>query len=223
MIQVVQRAVDSMYVQKGLISSLCSPDDLGGLTAKLDGLRAARKKEEQKKSRLLGKIARLDADDDQYDRTYDGLQGVLIRHNQAITELDGQIEAVCIQLDTARNGAASFEETLRMFQRSMGSIESWTPEQRREFMHNFLECVEIYPKALDDGRLVRRIRFKIPVSVDGGMTYGEVVDLDGDDDGPAEGGPPDGGGPPLPPIVPYDDGDFPIGDILPSGSGYSGR
>jgi len=215
-IQVVQRAVDSMYVQKGLITSLCSPEDLGELTAKLDGLRAARKKEEQKKSRLLGKIAGLDADDDQYDRTYNDLQGILIRHNQAITELDGQIEAVCIQLDTARNGAASFEETLRMFHRSMGSIESWTPEQKREFMHNFLEYVEIYPKALDDGRLVRRIRFKIPVSVDGGMTYSEVVDLDGGDDGPAEGGPPDGGGHPLPPIVPYDDGDFPIGDILPS-------
>ncbi len=212
-IQVVQQAVSSMYIWKGLITSLCNPDDLGELTAKLDGLRAARKKEEQKKSRLLGKIANLDADDDQYDRTYDDLQGILIQHNQAIAELDSQIEAVCVQLDTARNGAASFQDTLRMFHRSMGAIESWTPEQKREFMHNFLEYVEIYPEALDNGRLVKRIRFKIPVSVDGGQTYSRTIDLD-DDTPPDEGS--QGGGGPLPPIGPYDNGDFPIGDILPS-------
>ena len=216
-LQVVQRAVGSMYVQKGLITSLCSPEDLGELEAKLDGLRAARGQEERKKSRLLGKIARLDADDDQYDRTYDDLQSILIQHNQAIAELDGQIEAVSVQLDTARNGASSFLDVLRMFHRSMESIESWTPEQKREFMHNFLEYVEIYPKAQDGGRLVKRIRFKIPVSVDGGLTYGRDVDLDDDGDGdtPPDGNPPDGGGQ-LPPIGPCEDGDFPIGDVLPS-------
>ena len=95
----------------------------------------------------------------------------------------------------------------------MGAIESWTPEQKREFMHNFLEYVEIYPEALDNGRLVKRIRFKIPVSVDGGQTYSRTIDLD-DDTPPDEGS--QGGGGPLPPIGPYDNGDFPIGDILPS-------
>lgn len=74
----------------------------------------------------------------------------------------------------------------------MESIESWTPEQKREFMHNFLEYVEIYPEALDNGRRVRRIRFKIPVSVGGGRTYGRTIDLD-------DGTPPDEG--PLPPVT----------------------
>lgn len=216
-IQVVQKAVGCMYIRKGLISSLRGQDDLDGLVAKLDGLRAARGQEERKKSRLLDKIAGLDADDDQYDRTYDDLRDILVRHNQVIAGLDEQIGTVSAQVDAARNGAASFEETLRMLHRSMGAIGSWTPEQKRELMHNFLEFVEIYPEASDGGRLVRRVRFKIPVSVDGGLTYGRTVDLDGDDgDIPPEGGPSDGGGHPLPPIVPYDDGDFPIEDILPS-------
>lgn len=217
-IQVLQKAVDNMYIQKGLITSLCGQDDLEELTAKLDGLRAARKKEEQKKSRLLSKIARLDADDDQYDSMYDDLQGVLRQHNQAIAELDGQIEAVSVQINTARNGAASFQDVLRMFHRSMGSIASWTPEQKREFMHNFVVYVEIYPKPLPNGRLVRNIRVKIPVSIDGGRTYSDLIDLDhdGDDGTTPEGGPPDGGGHPLPPIAPCDDEDFPLGDILPA-------
>lgn len=211
-IQVVQQAVGNMYIRKGLITSLCTPENLDELTANLDRLRADRRKEEQKKSRLLSKIIELDPDDNQYDRTYKDLENILIQHNEAIAELDSQIEAVSIQLNTAKNGAASFQDVLRMFQRSMGAIESWTPEQKREFMHNFLEYVEIYPKALENGRLVRKIRFKIPVSLDG-QTYSRTIDLDDDD--PTDDGPQGGGGP-LPPIGPDDDGDFVLDDILPS-------
>lgn len=219
-VKIVQQAVDNMYFEKGLVMALGDRDDLDGLTANLDRLQAARKKEEQKKSRLLGKIAGLDADDDQYDRTYDDLQGVLRRHNRSIAELDDQIAEASIRLRGAKEGVASFEETLRMFHRSMGSIESWPPEQLRAFMHNFVEHIEVYPQALPDGRMVRSIRFKFPVSVDGGLAYGEVVDLDHDDDDGTrpEGGLPDGGGHPLPPIAPYGDGDFPINDILPPAS-----
>lgn len=217
-IRIAQQAVDSMYVQKGAIMALCNTDDLDELTANLDGLKAARKKEEQKKSRLLGKIAGLDADDDQYDAIYDDLQGVLRQHNQSIAALDDQIEEVSIRLHSARDGAASFEETLRMFHQSMGEIESWPAEQQRALLHNFLEYIEIYPQPLSDGRLVKKIRFKFPVSVDGGLTYSEVVDMDNGDDTPPEGGPPDGGHP-LPPIAPYDDGNFPIDDILPLDDG----
>ena len=217
---VAQQAMDNMYIQKGLIASLRDTDNLDELAANLDRLNAARKKAEQKKSRLLGKIANLDVDDAQYDAMYDDLQGVLRQHNQAIAELDDQIAETSSRLRAARDGAASFEETLRMFHRSMGSIGSWPPEQLRAFLHNFIERIEIYPQTLPGGRMVRRIRFKFPVSVDGGLTYSEVVDLDDDDDTPPEGGPPDGGGHPLPPIAPYDDdGDFPIGDVLPLDDG----
>lgn len=212
-IKVAQQAIDSMYVQKGAIMALYNADDMEELTANLDKLRADRKTEEKKKSRLLGKIAALDPDDDQYDTMYDDLQGVLRHHNQAIAQLDDQIEDVSTQIHTARDGAASFEESLRMFHQSMGAIESWPAEQRRALLHNFLEYVEIYPQPLPDGRLVRKIRFKFPVSVDGGLTYSKDIDMDNNDDTPPEGGPPDGGSP-LPPITPYDDSDLPIDDIL---------
>ena len=65
--------------------------------------------------------------------------------------------------------------------------------------------------------MVRKIRFKFPVSVDGGLTYSEVVDLD--DGTTPDGGPPSGGGGPLPPITPIDDSDFQIDGILPLDSG----
>ena len=219
-VEVVQQAVDNMYVDKGLIMALGSSDDLEELSANLDALLAEKKKAEKKKSRLLDRIECLDDDDDQYDATFNDLQGILRRHNQSIAELDDRIEEASIRLRSAREGAASFEETLRMFHWSMGSIKSWPAEHLRAFMRNFLEYVEIYPTPLPDGRMVKSIRFKFPVSVDGGLSYSEIVDLDGGDGGtPPEGGPPDGGGHPLPPVAPYDDGDFPINDILPLDSG----
>ena len=222
-VEVVQQAVDNMYIEKGLIMALGSGDDLEELSANLDKLRAEKKKAEKKKSRLLDRIENLDEEDVQYDATFHDLQGILRRHNQSIAELEDRIEEASIRLRSAREGAASFEETLRMFHRSMGSIGSWPAEQLRAFMRNFLEYVEIYPTPLPDGRLVKSIRFKFPVSVDGGLTYSDIVDLDSDDDDgtPPDGGPPDGGGHPLPPIAPYDDGDFPINSILPpDGNGF---
>ena len=216
-VKVVQQAVNSMYVNKGLITSLCNTDELDELTAKLDGLRAEQKKAEKKKSRLLDRIEYLDEDDDQYDATFNDLQGILRRHNQSIAELNDQIEEVSIRLHNARDGAASLEETLHMFYQSMGTIESWPAEQLRAFLHNFLVYVEIFPQPLPGGRMVRKIRFKFPVSVDGGMTYSEVVDLD--DGTTPDGGPPSGGGGPLPPITPTDDSDFQIDGILPLDGG----
>lgn len=109
-----------MFVQKGFIMSLFKQDDLEELTANLDALKAARKKAEQKKSRLLGKIASLDPDNDQYDAMYDGLQGILRQHSQSISDLDDQIAEASVQLHNIRDGAASFEDMLRTFHQSMG-------------------------------------------------------------------------------------------------------
>ena len=194
-IKVVQQAVNSLTVRKGLIKALGSRDDLGELTEALDKLRDARKKEAQKKSRLLGKIASLDADDDQYDAMYDDLQGVLRQHNQSISELDDRIEEASIRLRNAKAGVQTFEQTLGMFHRLVGAIESWPAEQQRRLMHGILERVDIYPKPLEDGSLVKNIQFKFPLSID------KIIDVDcsdDDDDFPPDDDPGFGGGMPQP-------------------------
>ncbi len=55
----------SMNFIKKAEAPLGSKDNLAKLTANLESLQAARKKENQKKSRLLGKIMNLDVDDEQ--------------------------------------------------------------------------------------------------------------------------------------------------------------
>ena len=214
-VKVVQQAVNNMYFEKSLVTAFSRSEDLDELAANLDKLQTEKKAIEKKKSRLLDRIERLDEDSGQYDATFNDLQDVLRRHNQSIAELDDQIEETSVRLQTARAGAASFEDTLRMFHQSMGSIENWPAGHLRAFMHNFLEHVEVYPQPLPDGRQVKSIRFKFPVSVDGGKTYGETVDLDsGDDD---ETDPPSGGGgTPDPGNAPSGGGVFLTEDILPN-------
>lgn len=97
-------------------------------------------------------------------------------------------------------------------------IGSWPAERLRAFLHKFLEYIQIYPQPLPGGRMVKRIRFKFPVSVDGGVTYSEVVDMDDEGDGtPPDTDPPSGGGGPQ--DHPTDDGDFRLDDILPLDDG----
>lgn len=195
-IKVVQQAVNNMKFLQDLEANLGSPDDLHELAEDLDKLQAERKKEAQKKSRLLGKIAGLDADDDQYDAMYDDLQGILRGINQSISVLDEQIEEAAARFHNAKSGAVSAEQMLHSFRFVTNHIAVWPADQQRMFMHKILESVEIYPKPLPGGFLVKSIEFKFPVSVDGGLSFGEIVDMDydDDDDSPPDDDPPSGGG-----------------------------
>ncbi len=183
--RIVQQAVDNLAVRKGLVQAFGSSDDLDELTENLKKLQEARKKEARKKTRLLNRIAALDADDDQYDAMFNDMQGILRQQNQSISELDDRIEEASIRLRNAQAGVQTFEQVLDILHRLAGSIESWSAEQRRGLMHRILERVEIFPEPQQGGDLVRNVRFKFPLSMD------KILDADYQDDDDDDAFPPD--------------------------------
>lgn len=42
--------------------------------------------------------------------------------------------------------------------------EKFTDAEKKEFMNSFIERIEIYPEPLSDGRILKSIKFKFPVT-----------------------------------------------------------
>ena len=83
-----------LFFEQGLGSA----DNLDALNAELNTLQAARKKELRQKTKLLGKIAELDADDDLYDSMYEELHFVLRQRAQPIADPDDKIGYVFMEI-----------------------------------------------------------------------------------------------------------------------------
>ena len=79
-------------------------------------------------------------------------------------------------------------------------------EDERTIMHALVDSIQIYPKALPNGLILKSIRFKVPLEWDGLDSRVIGIDLDDNDDGDEDSGgaPPSGGGP-------SPDKDFPFG------------
>ena len=184
-----------------VITAFGKPEDLDVLEKERADLLAERKKQELKESRLLGKIKSLDPFDERFDAMYEALEGVLRQIKEDIAGLDGVIKDVADRIRSAEEGAVSAEKMLRVFEICMNNIDGATPEQQRTIMHRFFDRIEILPVPRPGGQRIRHVRFKFPISLDGGpidtdhdVYYDDDDDYDYDDDG-GDDSPSGGGGP----------------------------
>ena len=194
-IAIAQTALDSMPFSEDVIKGFGRPEDLDTLSEERDGFLAERKQQERKKSRLREKIRRLDPGSDLYDAMYADLEDVLQEINGEIADLDDRIADVEERIRTAEDGAISAEKMMRVFERVAYHLDEWPDDEQRDLMHLFFDRIEILSKPRPGGQRVTHVRFKFPISLEGGP-----VDLDhdvyyDDDDDPPDGDPPSGGGP----------------------------
>ena len=216
--QVVQEAMHNLYFTEKLTAAVGSPENLDALNAELDTLQSARKKELRQKTKLLGKIAELDADDDLYDSMYEDLHSVLRQRAQSIADLDDKIEQVSMAIYNAGRENLTAEQVRKVTSAYLDMLDIVPAEEERLIVHALVDNIEIHPKVLPSGLVLKKIRFKIPLDWDGYDS--PIIGLDiTDDDEDGGGGPPSGGTPPpdkdspsggscLPDVNLTPDGDF---------------
>lgn len=175
---VVQKALRNLKFTQDIMESIGTGDNLDKLQANLDNLEAAKKKEERQKAKLLGKIMALNADDDLYDTLYDDLQGILHEHVKKITELNAQINKVNIAIQNASSKAITANEVYRIMRTAVELMDIMPAEDERKIMHMLLESVQVYPERQTNGLLVKKIRFKVPLEIDGVLTRGVILEAD---------------------------------------------
>ena len=214
--QVIQEALRNRDFTDRIIASLGTTDNLDAMNAELDALQAARKKELRQKTKLLGKIAELDADDDLYDSMYEDLHSVLRQRAQSIADLDDKIEQVSMAIYNAGRENLTAEQVRKVTSAYLDMLDIVPAEEERLIVHALVDNIEIHPKALPSGLVLKKIRFKIPLDWDGYDS--PIIGLDiTDDDEDGGGEPPSGGTPPPDKDSPSGGSCLPDIDLTPDG------
>ena len=156
-----------------------SPNSLDTLLSEKRRLEYAKSKEQAKKTKLLNRIHALDPDDSLYDSLFDDLQSVLREHTETITGIEKNIRRteIAIQNSTSRNDTARY---IQVYMEAMIECISELPyDMEKELMNALIDRVEVLPEPQENGQIVKLIRFKLPMELNGEV-YDQVEFQDTD-------------------------------------------
>ena len=119
------------------------------------------------KTKLTDMLDKLDVSDKHYDRKYQDMQDRLDNLYDKASELEDTIA----DIDSQINGAYEKQITAKQLYKILANFDKLyyrlTDLEKKEFLRDFIESVEIYPEKMDNGRMLKQINFNFPVYYDG--------------------------------------------------------
>lgn len=171
--------------------------DADEIEARVAEMEKARAQLSGAKDKLARQMDRLDVTDRHYDAKYADMQARLDSFYDQIAETDANIRKERGSLTKLFQGRATMDNAIRMLRLVQDEFGSMPDAVKKRMFTSILDGVEIFEQPRPDGRQVKCVHFKFPVTVDGetGTDWWYTPD-DGPDDGPS-GGPSgcSGGGP----------------------------
>lgn len=187
-------------VEALVVDALQSPEFIEAMQNRLnqtidaDEIKARIAEMEKARAQLTGakdKLARqmdlLDIADKHYDAKYADMQARLDAFYDQIAETDANIRRERNSLTKLFQGKASMENAIQMLRLVQDELGSMPDSLKKSVYVNILDSVEIFEKPQPDGRQVKCVRFKFPVTVDGETDTDWWYPGDGEDDGPCGG------------------------------------
>ena len=121
------------------------------------------------KNKLTEQLDRLDVNDRHYDRKYQDMQDRLDRLYDKIGELEDSIADVNSRIQAAYGEQITAHDIYEILLDFDKMYEEASDFEKKEFMQNLIESIEIYPERTPDGRVLKQIDLKFPVYYGGVM------------------------------------------------------
>lgn len=121
------------------------------------------------KKQLGQKMDDLDVDDKFYDQKYSDMEERLNRLYAEIENIDSNIASLNQRIINVRNDKLSSDNVYRILEYFDLLYKEFTDKQKKQFMQAFIERIEIFPEKQENGRILKRIKFKFPVWYNGNL------------------------------------------------------
>ena len=152
------------------------------LETQLDELQKKLRQLNGAKNHLGEQIDHLNFDDPHYERKSQDLQDRQDRIYDEIASVEKSIEELQARILNIRRQRISRDNIYQYLVCFDQLYDKFTDAERKEFMKSFIKRVEIYPEQQRDGRILKRIDFRVPI-----FFNGQKVDmLDWDDQSTVE-------------------------------------
>ena len=164
--EIVLDMVNDENVRNLILSKVGEKVDVANLEQERSGLQTQLRQAEGAKAKLAERMDALDVNDRHYNRKYQDMQDRLDVLYDRIEELHDSINVVAEKISDASCNQISSEYLVELFQNFEELYGKMTDLEKKEFYHTFVERIDIYPEQTEDGRWLKRIEFKFPVSYD---------------------------------------------------------
>ena len=164
---VIMKMSSSPGYRKAIEEKMGKTVDVSGLESEREQYRAQLRQVVGAKNKLTAMLDRLDVEDKHYDRKYQDMQDRLDNLYDKISELEDAIADV----DDKINGAYGEQITTQHLYTILKNFEElyyeMTDLEKKEFMRDFIESVEILPERTESGRILKRIDLRFPIYYEG--------------------------------------------------------
>lgn len=133
----------------------------------IDEMEKARAQLVGAKDKLARQMDLLDVTDKHYDAKYTDMQARLDSFYDQIADTDDNIQNERNRLTKLFQGRATMENAVQILQFVQNKFDSLPDALKKSLFLDILDSVEIFEQPQPDGRQVKSIHFKFPVTVDG--------------------------------------------------------
>ena len=106
---------------------------------------------------------RLDYQDKHYDEKYNDMQKRIDSLYDEIADNENTLKEIEIKIQGIKEKQISQERIYEFLEMFDMYYDKFTEIEKKEFLHNFISSVEIYPEPLEDGQILKSVEFKFPV------------------------------------------------------------
>ena len=120
-------------------------------------------------------LDRLDVNDKHYDRKYQDMHDRLDILYDRISELEEMIADIEVKISGAYGEKITANQLYKVLLNFDKMYFKMTDLEKKQFMRDFIEEIELYPERQDDGRILKQLSLGFPVFYEG--SEGDTIRL----------------------------------------------
>ena len=174
--EIIRKFVKNPKFEQEIRKQIGSSIDTSELDREYDGLKNRLSQTTGAKNRLADQMDHLSVSDKNYDKKYNDMQERLDKLYDEITDIENAMEEVETRLYNIRQDKISEDNVYQFLLFFDKLYDKFTDLEKKTFLKSFLSDVFIYEEEQKDGRILKGLRFKFPIYLNGRNVLG--VDWD---------------------------------------------
>lgn len=122
------------------------------------------------KAKLTDMLDKLDVMDKHYDRKYQDMHDRLDNLYDKISEYEDNIADITAKIEAVYGNQITGKQIYDILVHFEMMYYKMTDLEKKEFMKDFINSIELYPEKMDNGSIVKQINFKFGVYYEGHET-----------------------------------------------------
>ena len=180
--EIIRKFVKNPKFEQEIRNQIGSSIDTSELDREYDGLKDRLSQTTGAKNRLAEQIDHLSVSDKNYDKKYNDMQERLDKLYDEITDIEDAMEEVETRVYNIRQDKISEDNVYQFLLFFDKLYDKFTDLEKKTFLKSFLSDVFIYEEEQKDGRILRGLRFKFPIYMNGRNVLGVDCDNESTDE-----------------------------------------